>query len=85
MNVNDKVLSIERFGDLIFKWESTVIAIESNYIETTYVRDYRNEILMELCKKLAPNHRTFSKQYVRNYYAPDGSINIEEIKNDYSK
>ena len=79
LKIGDRVLSIERYGDRIWKWESVVIKIESNYIETSYERDWKNEELLLLAKGLAPNHRTFTKQYVKNYFSPAGEINIEKI------
>ena len=79
LKIGDEVINIERNGNRIWKWKAKVIAIESNYIETTYARDWKNEELLALCKNLAPNHRTFSTQYVKNYFAPDGTINIEKI------
>ena len=75
LNIGDKVLTLERN----FKWASVVISIELNYIETKFMRDYNNEELILLTKNLAPNHRTFSTNFVKNYFGPDGSINIEKI------
>ncbi len=77
--IGDKVFTIELNGTRTWKWESIIIAIESNYIETCYVRDKNNIEILELSKGLSPIHRTFMKQYVKNYFGKDGSINIEKI------
>ena len=82
LNVGDSVYTIERHKKIpngFWKWESKVTAIETNYIETCFERDYNLEWLLEQCKDLAPYHRTFSKQWVKNYFAPERSINIENI------
>lgn len=77
LKVGDKVLTIERE----FKWESTIVSLNDGYVETTYFRDHKNKELLEMCKNLIGNHRTFTQQWVKNYFSPvDGSINIEEIK-----
>lgn len=81
LKVGDKVYSIERHPRLpngSWKWESVIIKIESNYIETEYKR-VEYDWLIEMTKNLAPHHRTFSKQTVKNYFGPDGSINIEHF------
>jgi hypothetical protein len=83
LKVGDEVYTIERHKNLpngSYKWKSKVIKIEPNYIETVYERDYKLEWLLDLCENLASNHRTFDTQYVKNYFSPDGVINIEEIK-----
>lgn len=80
LKVGDKVLTLERNVYGVWKWESEVISTANNYIETLYRRDENNEMLTELVAKLAPNHRTYMRQWVKNYFGPDGSINIEEIK-----
>ena len=82
LKVGDLVYTIERHKNCpngLWKWESTVIAIDSGYIETKYSRPMDLAWLNELVKQLAPNHRTFDTQYIKNYFGPDGSINIERI------
>lgn len=66
------------FQDGCARWKATIVSVETNYIETVYERDYNCQWLLELCKGLAPNHRTFNKTWIKNYFAPDDSINIEQ-------
>lgn len=78
LKIGDKVVTLEITPHKMWKWESVISKIEKGYIETKYVRDWNDLELLELCKNLAPNHRTFSEQTVKNYFGPDGSINIEK-------
>jgi hypothetical protein len=84
LKVGDSVYTIERcksYPDGVWKWESKVTGIsESSCIETVFERDYKLQWLLELTKDLAPNHRTYAKTWTKNYFAPDGTINIEQIK-----
>ncbi len=78
--IGDSVLTIERhpnYPNGIWKWESRVVAVENNYIETTYERPRDLDWLKELVKNLDPLHRTFERTWIKNYYAPDGTINVE--------
>lgn len=77
LKIGDKVITLELTRKGTWKWDSIVTKIESSYIETTYTRDWNNLELLELCKDLDNNHRTFSEQIVKNYFGADGSINIE--------
>ena len=82
LKIGDEVITIERNGLLpngFYGWKSIVVKIETNYIETEYTRDRNLDWLNELVKKLSPIHRTFIKQTCKNYFAPDGTINIEKI------
>jgi hypothetical protein len=81
MKVGDEILTIEKH-DLIpggeWAWPSVVTKIENNYVETKYIRT-AEPWLIKLCEKLANNHRTFSKQTVKNYRNPvTGEINIKQ-------
>ena len=82
LKVGDLVYTIERHKncpDGLWKWKSTIIAIDECYVETTYSRSWDLKWLNDLANNLAPNHRTFDTQYIKNYFGPDGSINIEKI------
>lgn len=79
--VGDKVFQIERHLNIPngeWKWEAVVTKIEKSYIETVSERDHTLEWLLELTNKLAGNHRSFNKVWTKNYYSPDGKINIEK-------
>lgn len=80
VSVGDKVWQIENCRDFpngTWKWEAIVVKAESNYIETEYCRDRNLLWLQELVKKLSPHHRTYERTWEKNYFSPDGSINIE--------
>jgi hypothetical protein len=83
LKVGDSVYTIERcksYPDGVWKWVSKVTVVESNYIETVFERDYNLEWLREATKNLVPYHRTYQKTTIKNYFVPDGTINIEQIK-----
>lgn len=80
IKVGDLVYTLEYHISIpggMWKWDSIVTTVDTSYIETEYTRDWKLEWLTDLCKRLAPNHRTFSKQTVKNYFSPTGKINIE--------
>ena len=83
LKVGDKVYTIEKYPSIPngkWLWVSTIIIIENNYIETEFYRDTYQLWLNEIVSTLAPNHRTFIKQTVKNYFSPiDFTINIEQI------
>lgn len=89
LKVGDPVHQIEVGSDgNIYKWKGKVFAIESNYIEVEYNRDFNNEDYLNLIQKLLKDgklsviHRTFERTWIKNYFSPDGTINIEEIGTD---
>ena len=63
-----------------WKWKAEVVKIESNYIETVHQRERGLAWLEAVTLKLASNHRTFSKTWNKNYFGPEGGINIEKLK-----
>ena len=82
MKVGDEVYTIERNPNIpggSWKWRSIIVKIESNYIETTYCRERGLDWLEAATLKLSANHRTFNKTWSKNYYGPDGSINVEKL------
>jgi hypothetical protein len=84
LKVGDSVYTIDRHKNIpggSWKWKSEITIIESSYIETVYRRERGLAWLEAAILKLAPNHRTFEKTWSKNYFAPDGSINIELIEN----
>ena len=81
LKIGDIVYTIERHKDIPggeWKWKSVVTKIESNYIETEFERE-RLDWLEELTKKLAVHHRTYQKQFVKNYFY-NNEINITQYK-----
>lgn len=81
LKIGDKIYQVERHPSMPngkSLWKAEVTKIETNYIETVCERDNTLEWLLELTKKLANNHRTFNKVWTKNYYGPDGSINVEK-------
>lgn len=84
LKVGDKVYTIERHANMpggSYKWKSEITIIESSYIETMYRRERGLAWLEGACLKLSVIHRTFEKTWSKNYFAPDGTINIEPIEN----
>ncbi len=82
LKIGDSVYTIERnikIPNGFYRWESKVTQIRINYIETSYARDFNLEWLLELCKDLAPYHRTFEKVREKKYYMPNGNIDIEKM------
>ena len=76
LRIGDEVVTVETGGKWILKNKSTVINIERMYIETSFFRELNPAIE----DGLQGNHRTYDKQFMRNYFAPDGSIGIEPIE-----
>jgi hypothetical protein len=79
LKIGDKVIQLERSGKRVWKWEATVLYTSSVYVETSVVRDIYNAELAELVKRLSPIHRTYEKTFTKNYFAPDGTINLEPL------
>lgn len=80
LKVGDDVFQVEKHPTMPngeWHWKAKIIKIESNYIETEYCRDRNLEWLMVLTKKLAPHHRTYSPQFCKNYFSPNGEINLK--------
>lgn len=78
LKVGDSIFQIEKHKDItngFCLWNAVITKIEPNFIETSWTRDWNQEWLINLCKKLAPNHRTFSPQTTKNYFN-NGNINI---------
>lgn len=73
LKVGDTVLTIEKWSNLMYEeWPSVITKIESSYIETEYVRQYRPEYENFL--------RAYTKNTVKNYFNPiDGTINIKPL------
>lgn len=81
LKVGDKVYQVERSPKIPggkWQWEAVVTKIDPAYIETAFERDSSLEWLQEIIESLAPNQRTYGKITMKNYYAPDGTINIEK-------
>jgi len=55
---------------------SIIIRIESNYIETAYIRKYNPEWVIYDTEK---GNRCYKAQYVKNYFDPNGKINIKLV------
>jgi hypothetical protein len=83
LKVGDKVLTIEKGhnvpgiepnsdGLCILESVSVIIKIETNYIETEFVRAYNSA--------WENFERAYSTNCSKNYFAPDGSINIRPLK-----
>lgn len=83
LKIGDEIYTIERHIKIpngFWKWKSKVIDIQSNYIETEYRRDFKLDWLLLDCNNLAVNHRTFDRQFIKNYFNTlTGEINIEKI------
>ena len=86
LKIGDNVFQIERHPTMPngeWKWNAIVTKIESNYIETTFERDRNLEWLQELVKKLSPIHRTYQRNWIKNYDGTDGTINIERWQENF--
>ncbi len=82
MNVGDKVLTVERshkYPNGFYLWPSIITAVTSSYIETKYRRTQEIWLLKSLDEK--ESYHTFDEITVRNYFAPNGKINIVDINN----
>jgi hypothetical protein len=87
LKVGDKVFQVER-NKLIptgfWKWKGVVTKIESNFIEVKYCRepvDWLEDLRVKMKKNSNSNiDSTYNDNWIKNYFAPDGTINIEQIK-----
>jgi len=80
--VGDEVYTIERNWKIpgeTWKWKSTIVALNKSYIETVYCRERGVPWLEKMVADLTVNHRTYERTWVKNYFAPDGTINIQKI------
>lgn len=76
----DIVYQIERNGHIpggSYRWKGKVLEVTDIYVYVEYSRDWSLDWLIELCKDLLPSHRTYAMMYERNYFGPNGDINIE--------
>lgn len=72
LNVGDQVMTVEQGGGMYFEWPSVVTRMESNYIETEYVR--------EILTMFKPYRHAYSKNTVKNYFHPvTREININPM------
>jgi hypothetical protein len=86
LKVGDKVFQVE-INKLIptgsHKWKGVVVSIESNYIEVKSNRepiDWLEDLRVKMKKGSSNNFdSTYSTNFTKNYFAPDGMINIEKI------
>ena len=90
LKIGDKVFQIERHKNIpngFWKWKGFVMKIESNYIEVKYHREpvaWLEEARLEMKKKAQGNiDKTYDESWVKNYFAPDGTINIERWQENF--
>lgn len=72
MTIGDEISVTERsilLPNGFYNWKGKVTDIQSNYIEAEFYRT-PEPFVIELCKKLANNHRTYLKQTMRIYLTP---------------
>ena len=86
LKVGDSVWQIERhpkIPDGFHKCKGVVVKIEPNYIEVKWMREptaYIEDLRREMKKNSVGNmDATYNFQFTKNYFSPDGSINIEKI------
>ena len=83
LKIGDMVFQVERHKiapDGICKWKGIVTKIEKNYIEvkhhrepTAWLEDARSEMKRNASGNI---DKTYDDTWTKNYFAPDGSINI---------
>jgi hypothetical protein len=84
MNVTlgEEVLQIEygnSYPNGVAKFKGVVTRIESSFIEVMHQKPNNIPWLIDLCKNLAPIHRTYYKTWTKNYFDNNGNINIEKL------
>lgn len=85
LNIGDTVWQIEMNKSIpngFHKWKGKIVKIETGYIEVKWQREptlFLEETRKEMKKGSSNNFdRTYFEQWTKNYFAPDGSINIEQ-------
>lgn len=82
----DKVITVERYAVRVddevevreYEHVSEVVRVESNYVETKYERSYNPE--WHRADGSLIFERAYHMTWVKNYFDPNGEINIRSLK-----
>ena len=88
LKISDKVYQIEYHNKIpngSHSWKGIVTLIESNYIEVKWTReptDWLEDARREMKKGSSNNFdRTYFENWTKNYFDPNGKINILQMDN----